>query len=88
MVLNFNQLRRTEKTKERCLTPKAQKDTSELKLKKVEALTPKSPLGNISNRLRTVLAQTNGEFKKNDEAPAPERRRRDLTIVSPRLPKS
>jgi len=36
-----------------------QKNTSEIKLKKVEALTPKAVFSNISNRLKQVLALTN-----------------------------
>jgi hypothetical protein len=42
-----------------CLTPKINKNISEIKLKKVEALTPKSSFANINNRLKQVLAMNN-----------------------------
>lgn len=43
-----------------CLTPKMHKNISEMRLKKVEALTPKSSFTNINKRLREVCALNGG----------------------------
>jgi len=39
-----------------CHTPRLTKNISEIKLKKVEALTPKSTFNNINNKLKQVWA--------------------------------
>lgn len=47
------------------MTPKLHKNTSEIRLKKVEALTPKSSFANINNKLRQVWALGNTQNLKN-----------------------
>jgi hypothetical protein len=68
-LLNFNetQNKKIEKRKEGlCLTPKLHKNISEIRLKKVEALTPKSSFANINNKLKQVWALNNYNHIKKD----------------------
>ncbi len=61
-LINFNQTmfkNDQKKTDPFCLTPKLHKNISEIRLKKVEALTPKSSFANINNKLRQVWALGN-----------------------------
>ncbi len=48
------------------MTPKLHKNISEIKLKKVEALTPKSSFANINNKLKQVWALNNYHPIKKD----------------------
>ena len=48
------------------MTPKLHKNISEIKLKKVEALTPKSSFANINNKLKQVWALNNYNQIKKD----------------------
>ena len=87
MLINFNDAQRNkEKRKEGlCLTPKLHKNISEIKLKKVEALTPKASFANINNKLKQVWALSNYPTKKDREArntpdeKIPAQRKRHLT---------
>lgn len=57
MLLNYTHLKKDDKNTEGlCRTPKMMKNISEIRLKKVEALTPKSSHSNIKNRLKQVCA--------------------------------
>jgi len=57
MLLNYTNFKKDDKKREGlCRTPKMMKNTSEIRLKKVEALTPKSSHSNIKNRLKQVCA--------------------------------
>lgn len=88
--MNFNQTMVQEEIKKdsSCHTPKMQKNISEIKLRKVEALTPKSSFANINNKLKQVWALNNpittkgshlkkGEVSKDAEN---NRKKRNLTI--------
>lgn len=46
------------------LTPKMRKNISQIKLKKVEALTPKASFSNINNKLKQVWALNNFKSEK------------------------
>lgn len=48
------------------MTPKLHKNISEIKLKKVEALTPKSSFANINNKLKQVWALNHYNHIKKD----------------------
>ena len=61
----------------RCITPKLRKNISEIRLKKVEALTPKSSFANINHRLKQVWAFNTMNHKRDQG----ERRRRNLTTT-------
>jgi hypothetical protein len=70
-----------------CQTPKLSKNISEIKLKKVEALTPKSNFTNINNKLKQVWALNppkvgkSPHFKREEQTKeAQVRKRRTLTL--------
>ena len=71
-------------------TPKLAKNISEIKLKKVEALTPKSSFTNINNKLKQVWAlnaQNNNkspQFKRGQAGKSAEniRKKRNLTAIA------
>lgn len=89
-LMNFNQTMLQEDTKKEtsCHTPKMQKNISEIKLKKVEALTPKGSFNHINNKLKQVWALNNptpgkgSHFKKGEVSKEAEnnRKKRNLTI--------
>ena len=70
-------------------TPKLTKNISEIKLKKVEALTPKSTFASINNKLKQVWAlnpqglNKSPQFKRGNVAKSSEnvRKKRNLTTL-------